>query len=699
MTEVLEVSGLKTVVIVRSGQVHAVDGVSFTVDRGETLGLVGESGCGKTMTALSVMRLLPEGGSIVEGSVILDGTDLVSCSEQEMLAVRGSRIGYIFQDPMTSLNPTMTIGRQVAEPYRVHEHASREMARKRAVEILGQVGLPRPRERLDEFPHQLSGGLRQRVVIAMALVCDPVLLIADEPTTALDVTIQAQLLDLLENLQQQLGMAMVLITHDMGVIAGRTDRVAVMYAGRVVETGPTAQVFAASRHPYTEALLASIPRTGHDEARELFSIPGVPPDLKNPSSYCRFAPRCAYATEACMTTDPVLEGSAQHLAACIHSESVGSVVLHEGALKRAPRGSPPQGAVDADGTRDAIQTLEAPLLRLRDVCKEYPLGSALLSGRRGSAVHAVSDVSFDVVAGEVFGIVGESGCGKTTLGRMIAAHEMPTSGSIELHGRDLSTLRGAELRKTRRNLQMMFQDPYSSLDPRMRVGAIVEEPLRVQGMGRKAERRQRVQELLSDVGLPASAVDRYPHEFSGGQRQRIGLARALALKPKIIVADEPVSALDVSIRSQVLNVMQRLRAEHALTYLLISHDLSVVRFLADRIAVMYLGALVELSPSERMFEQPAHPYTAGLLEAIPVPEPEVERSKRSRKISGELPSAVDPPSGCRFRTRCDRATDRCAAERPLLADFGGGQLAACHFPLRPPAGLGRAGATGEAVRG
>jgi len=667
MTELLRVTDLRVDIRRRSDSVHPVDGVSFTVNRGETVGLVGESGCGKTMTAMSIMRMLPLGGDIVSGQIQLSGQDLVQLDAGEMRQVRGRQVAMVFQDPMTSLNPTMTIGDQIAGPVRVHRGLSRAAARKHAEDVLGMVGVPQPAERLDAFPHQLSGGLRQRVMIAMALSCEPKLLIADEPTTALDVTIQAQILQLLDELKSRLDMGMLLVTHDMGVIAGRADRVLVMYAGRIVEGADTELLFAQPRHPYTEALLGAIPRMTHDRGQALYSIPGLPPDLSRPPAGCRFAARCRYVTQICRDQDPALsEREAGHLFACFH-----------------PRQDSPAVATPAASSSARLQpAAAAPLLQLDEVRKEFPIRRGVLQ-RQVASVKAVSGVSFSVAAGETFGLVGESGSGKTTVGRLVATLEQSDSGSIRFDGTDLASLRGSALRQERRNVQLMFQDAYASLDPRMQVGSSLREPLIVQRVGTRASRAARVAELLDGVGLPQSAAERYPHEFSGGQRQRIGLARALALSPRLIVADEPVSALDVSIQAQVLNLMKSLQHEFGLTYIVISHDLSVVKYLADRIGVLYLGKLVEIGPSESIYTRPAHPYTAGLLEAVPEPDPAVERAKQSEAITGDLPSAVDPPSGCRFRTRCPRARDLCSTSEPPLRPFGDDHLAACHFPLQP----------------
>jgi peptide/nickel transport system ATP-binding protein len=728
MATVLEIEDLSTHIQLTKSVVQAVGNVSLTVNAGETLGIVGESGCGKSMTGLSIMGLLPQGGAIVGGSIKLAGRELVGIKPEELRQIRGNEVAMIFQDPLTSLDPTKTIGYQVAEPVRLHRGASKAQALERAVEVLSLVGLPRPKERLDDFPHQLSGGLRQRVMIAMALACEPQLLIADEPTTALDVTIQAQILDLLADLKDRLGMAMLLITHDMGVIARHTDRVNVMYAGRVVETAAVSELFSEMRHPYTQALLASIPQLNQDARKALHAIPGLPPDLSSPPTGCRFAPRCMLATDKCRSEEPPLVGeTSAHLFSCWHPVS-GPL-----ALETIPTGGPdadsiglaapvseagfvadvaievPAASADsplavadrpvapADAADGASGPDRKPLLDLRNLVKEFPVRSGAIMQRKVGAVHAVSDVSFSVDAGTTFGLVGESGCGKTTIGKLIVALEQPDSGSIALGDVDVTALRGSDLRRKRRDLQLMFQDPHASLDPRMRVGAIIGEPLAIQHLGTKQQQRDRVFELLGEVGLPRNAVERYPHEFSGGQRQRIGLARALTMNPRLIVADEPVSALDVSIRAQVLNLMKRLQQTHGLTYVVISHDLAVVKYMADRIGVMYLGKLVELGSADDIYQRAAHPYTAGLIATIPVPDPNVERGKESAAIKGELPSPVNPPSGCRFRTRCPFAQERCEREEPALRSFGDGHVAACHFPLQSPVESGVASLASEQV--
>ena len=666
MSTVLSVKNLRTEFRMRTANVVAVDGVSFDIAAGECVGLVGESGCGKTTIGTSIMRLLPNTGHIIGGSVDLDGLDLATLPEEKMQKVRGNQIAFIPQDPMTSLNPTMTIGRQIAEGYVLHKGVSREEGIKRAIEVLKLVEMPRPEERINQYPHELSGGLRQRVIIAMALVCEPKVLIADEPTTALDVTIQAQILDLIDRLRKELKMAVLLITHDMGVIAGRTDRVVVMYAGKKAESAITKDIFAEMRHPYTQALMNAVPKL-EDVSYRLHSISGLPPDLSQEIVGCRFAPRCAFATDKCRSSEPEIEGQAEHEFACFHPvKGVGKD--DKVRVKNAQR--------DISST--------TTLLEITNLEKLYPVRGSGVIRRKVGNVNAISDISLTLVEGESYGLVGESGCGKTTTGKLITGLERPTSGEIKFEGSVLNSLKGAERRLARRNVQMMFQDPYSSLDPRQTVGSILEEPFQIQNEGSSAERKKMVAALLDQVGISPSATLRYPHEFSGGQRQRIGLARALALKPKLLIADEPVSALDVSIQAQILNLIKDLQDELGLSLIMISHDLGVIRYMSDTVGVMYLGKLVEEGPSDELYREPIHPYTRGLLDAVP----KTSKDKAPEAvIQGELPSSVNPPSGCRFRTRCPFAEELCANEEPVMREFFPGHRAACHFPLRQPVSI------------
>ena len=681
MASLLEIEDLHTEIRLRSATVHALEGVSLSVEAGECLGIVGESGCGKTMTALSIMQLLPPGGHITGGSITLSGQDISALNDDGMRHVRGNEIGMIFQDPMTSLNPTMTVGEQIAETVLLHRGADHKTALARAIEVLGLVGMPRPEERVSNYPHQLSGGMRQRVMIAMALACEPKLLIADEPTTALDVTIQKQILELIDDLRRRLGLAVILVTHDLGVIAGRADRVAVMYAGKVMETTSTTRLFANPRHPYTEALFGALPEKAADGTERLYSIPGMPPDLTQPPKACRFAARCRYVQDSCNESEPQLEGDTwDHAYRCFFpvgkagGDDTAVVQVKEEHDRSRERALP-----ETDG--------QQPLLRTDGLVKNFSVTAGAVLQRRVGEVSAVAGVSFAIRPGHTFGMVGESGCGKTTIGRLIAGLEKATDGSIVLDGEDLTKLSRRERRRRSPKIQLMFQDSYASMDPRMRVGPILREPLAIQRIGSHQEQRNKIAAMLDEVGLPRAAIERYPHEFSGGQRQRLGLARALILSPKLIVADEPVSALDVSIQAQILNLMLDLQRDLGLTYLFISHDLSVVRYMSETIGVMYLGKLVEVGPADEVYYRPVHPYTKGLIDTVPVADPVVAQAREDKGVAGELPSAINPPSGCRFRTRCPRAQDLCAAEEPPLRPFTAhGHLAACHFPLREPEG-------------
>jgi oligopeptide/dipeptide ABC transporter ATP-binding protein len=674
----LEISDLRTEIQLKNGVVHAVDGVTLQVEAGETLGVVGESGCGKTMTALTIMQLLPNGGRIAGGSIKLGGREITTLKPDEMRKIRGDDIGMIFQDPLSSLNPTHTVGAQIAEAVLLHRDVSKKEALDRAVEVLDLVGLPRAKERVGEFPHQFSGGMRQRVMIAMALACEPKLLIADEPTTALDVTIQKQILELIDDLRRRLGMAVIMVTHDLGVIAGRADRVAVMYAGKVVETTETSALYANPRHPYTEALFHALPEKSAETRERLYSIPGAPPDLVNPPKGCRFAPRCRYATDKCRSEAPDLAGeTAAHTYRCFFPVGAKEKTVEGQLTVVEPAAVSEVDSLDEQQVGDIV-------LSAKNLVKEFPVTRGVMRRKIGM-VSAVAGVSFDIRKGETLGLVGESGCGKTTIGRMLVGLEKPTGGAVLFGGKDLARSSGREYRRERRDIQYMFQDSYASLDPRMRAGSILREPLIVQGMGSRREQHAKIREMLGKVGLPPAWTERYPHEFSGGQRQRLGFARALLLNPQVIVADEPVSALDVSVQAQVLNMMRDLQREMGLTYLFISHDLSVVRYLSNHIGVMYLGKLVEIGTADEVYLRPAHPYTKGLIESAPTADPAAERAKVHEGITGELPSAIHPPSGCRFRTRCPIAQELCSTVEPELKPHGiASHMAACHFALQPP---------------
>ena len=670
-TPLLQINDLHTDIEIRNGVVRALSGVDLHVNPGETLGIVGESGSGKTMTALSLMGLLPQGGKVSSGSIILDGQDLTQLPLKEKRKLRGTKVGMIFQDPLTSLNPTMKIGLQVCEPLRVHEKLSKREALARAVEILKRVGMPRPEVVINNYPHQLSGGMRQRVMIAMALVCKPRILIADEPTTALDVTTQMQILDLIDELRDEYKMGVILITHDLGVVAGHTDRVAVMYAGRIVETAPTKTLFTEPKHRYTSSLMAALPERALAAGTKLFSIPGAPPSLTNLPVGCRFAARCLWATDECRASYPELGGDDTHTFSCFHPVQEGdeSPAILQGKLD----------STSAEGAAsDVPQISHEVLLDVKEASREYESAGSGFFKREKGVVSAVDRVSITVKKGETYGLVGESGCGKSTVGRLIAGLEPPSGGAIELDGRDLATLKGRDAVRIHRDVQMMFQDSYAAMDPRMRIDQILAEPMSIQKTGNARQITERIMEILEQVGLTEEILDRYPHEFSGGQLQRIGFARSLTLAPDLIVADEPVSALDVSVQAQVLNLMKDLQQELGLSYLFISHDLAVVQYMADRIGVMYLGRIVEEGPAHEVVKNPKHPYTKALIDSIPVPDPEFKHDESAIKLTGEPPSAVNPPKGCRFRPRCPFAGEECKVQ-PMLTDET--HRVACHHPL------------------
>jgi peptide/nickel transport system ATP-binding protein len=687
----LEISDLAVSIPTESGLIEAVRGISLAIGQGETLGVVGESGSGKTMLALSVMGLLPATAR-VSGSIRLEGSELIGGSPAQWHKIRGSQVAMIFQDPMTALNPMYTIGWQVAECILLHRKTTRRAAMDRAVELLAAVGLPEPDRMARQYPHQLSGGMRQRVVIAIAIANEPHLLIADEPTTALDVTVQAQILDLLRAVRQQSNAAMILISHDLGVVAGVADRVLVMYAGRTAELGAVDDIFAAPAMPYTAGLLASLPSLSHRRER-LPAIPGTPPTGLRYGPGCAFAPRCPLAAEPCASQPDLVAVGTGHVAACHFAgpEAGGRAAI---ALQQPDEREPQTPDHDQGGNggyvgdsafgRDAeAGRQDEVVLAVSNLTKHFRVRGTTF--RSVSIVQAVSGVDLEVRAGRCLALVGESGCGKSTLARLLMRLEEPTAGSITLNGHDLTKLSEDELRATRRDVQMVFQDPYSSLNPRLSVGEIVGEPLTVHKIPAKTER---VRELLLSVGLDPMSGVRFPGEFSGGQRQRIGIARALALDPQALVLDEPVSALDVSIQASVLNMLRDLQRKRNMAYLFIAHDLSVVRQVADEVAVMYLGKIVEQGPADLVYGQPAHPYTTALLSAVPVPDPPAERSRERILLRGEVPSPVNPPSGCRFRTRCWKADARCAEEAPLLqivtrqqaADPGAQHRVACHYP-------------------
>ncbi|MCP2259655.1 peptide/nickel transport system ATP-binding protein [Streptoalloteichus tenebrarius] len=690
---VLEVSDLTVSFPSEAGRVRAVRGLSYHVNAGEVLGVVGESGSGKSVSSMAVMGLLPDTAR-VSGSIRFRGRELLGLSDVELSRVRGHQVAMVFQDPLSALTPVYTVGEQVAEAVLVHGRGrvSRAEAARRAVELLDLVGIPRAAERARAFPHEFSGGMRQRVVIAMAIANDPDLIIADEPTTALDVTVQAQVLEVLKTAQEVTGAAIVLITHDLGVVAGFADRLMVMYAGRAVETGSVDEIYRHPRMPYTLGLLGALPRLDATGRQPLVPIEGQPPSLVDLPPGCPFAPRCPMAAPECTAEEPALvpvpdaEAAAPtpHRAACVRMGEIARV------------DATPEEVYEVEAEVPEPEIARVPraerttVLDVRDLVKHFPLTRGTLFRRRVGTVRAVDGVSFDIREGETLGLVGESGCGKTTTLLEILGLEPPMGGSVTVLGKDVSTLDRKARKAVRADLQVVFQDPMASLDPRMPVGDILAEPLRVHGHDRRSIAR-RVPELLRLVGLRPEHAERYPAEFSGGQRQRIGIARALALEPRLVVLDEPVSALDVSIQAGVINLLDELRAELGLAYLFVAHDLSVVRHIADRVAVMYLGRIVEIGAVDAVFDTPGHPYTQALLSAIPIPDPERERRRERIILAGDLPSPADPPSGCRFRTRCflhaglsEKDRRRCVEVDPVLerhTDATGpvDHEVACHF--------------------
>ncbi len=682
---ILEIKGLVTAFDTEAGEIHAVDDVTFSVPKGSTLGLVGESGCGKSVTALSIMRLLPQpGGKIKSGQILFDSRDIVSLPVEKLREIRGRRISMIFQEPMTALNPVHRIGKQISEVFHLHfpRMSKQEMA-DASVEMLHKVGIPEPVQRMKEYPHQLSGGMRQRVMIAMALACKPDILIADEPTTALDVTIQAQILQLIQELQGETGMSVIFITHDLGVIAEICDRVVVMYAGRIAETGPVKEIFQYPAHPYTQGLLSSIPRMETPRKSRLSIIKGMVPSLHDLPEGCRFQNRCPHAQEICKTQPEMKAAGEDHFAACHFSEKVSGVRCQVFGVKSGGSDFESQisGSMPVSGFHPRIPNPQSPdpSLTVRNLKMHFPVRGGVFMRRIGT-VYAVDGISFTVSAGQTLGLVGESGCGKTTVGRSILRLYESTAGEVIFEGKNIPELKGKELQELRRNVQMIFQDPFESLNSRHTVGTILEEPFVIHRIGNPSERREKVKNLLEKVGLSPDAADRFPHEFSGGQRQRIGIARAIALNPRLIVCDEPVSALDVSIQSQILNLLLELQREMGLTYLFISHDLTVVRHISDSVMVMYLGKIAEYTDADTIYSAPLHPYTQALISAIPVPDP--LNRKEKQVLTGDIPSPIRPPSGCRFRTRCPIAIEKCAQEEPILqpapGTVGETHLVACH---------------------
>jgi oligopeptide/dipeptide ABC transporter ATP-binding protein len=672
---ILAVNGLTTEFATEDGAITAIEDVGFDLAPGETLGLVGESGSGKSVTAHSIMRLLDDNGRIAAGSIRFRGNDLTPLDDAMLADVRGNDIAMVFQDPMTSLTPVLTIGTQITETIQHHRNVSAKAARDRAIELLDRVRIPDPAATLDAYPHELSGGQRQRVLIAIAVSCNPEVLIADEPTTALDVTIEAQILGLLEELTAERDMALIQITHDLGVIAETCDRVAVMYAGRIVETGTVEEVFTAPRHPYTAGLLRSMPRIA-DANPEL--LPGTVPNPAARPAGCNFAPRCPHATDECRVADPplrsVTDGTTAYrvtedeetplsrgtdrTAACVHSNDLGPL----NPMPDADR-QPTRTGSDVDN-RNRI-------LGGENLSKSFTSAESLIDRLLPGGdppVHAVDGVDFAVRKGETFGLVGESGSGKTTLGRLLISLTEPTGGTVIFDGQPLDDVPESELRE---RVQFVFQDPASSLNPRQTIGEILEYAIRKHDTSKSPSAR--AAELLEEVGLDADMRNQHPYELSGGQKQRVGVARALAVNPDVLIADEPTSALDVSVQGQLLALLEDIRQERGLSMIFISHDLSLIRQVADRVAVMYLGRIVEIGDTERVFESPLHPYTEALMSAVPDPDPTTSTDRIV--LEGEIPDPRRPPEGCNFVTRCPKAFAECNRSDPALAAVDDGEVA------------------------
>ena len=637
----------------------AVDGISFAISAGETFALLGESGCGKSATAQGIMRLLPAAGHILGGSIQLKGEELLTLPEVDMRRIRGGQMAMIFQEPATSLNPVLTVGKQIGEVLERHRNLRDAAATERMLELLRQVGIADPERRLNEFPFQLSGGMKQRVMIAIALAGEPKLLIADEPTTALDVTVQAQILDLLAGLQAARGMGIMLITHDLGVVARMAQRIGVMYAGELVEVASREAFFNRPQHPYTQALFAALPEVSR-RGLKLTTIPGQVPALSAMPPGCRFADRCAQVLAQCRTVSPEWrEVGNEHLVRC-HWHG-------EGKATEIPR--------------HAITELNIepgrPFLDIADLKVHFPIRRGLLQRTIGH-VRAVDGVSLAISAGRTLALVGESGCGKTTVGKALLQLIKPTAGSVKLGGNELVGMKPKRLRAARRHMQMVFQDPFASLNPRMRVGEIIAEGMTLLALKADAAAQSAaVFALLKQVGLPDEAAGRYPHEFSGGQRQRIAIARTLAVQPELLICDEPTSALDVSVQAQILNLLKQLQEELGVAYLFITHNFAVVEYLAHDVAVMYLGRIVEQGRAEEVLRSPKHPYTQALLSAVPVPR--LDAHTTVIRLPGETPSPANPPAGCHFRPRCPQVMDICWQSYPTTSQVSATHTVNCHL--------------------
>ncbi|RTL55472.1 MAG: ABC transporter ATP-binding protein [Rhodocyclaceae bacterium] len=641
------------------GNARPVAGISFSVAAGETFALLGESGCGKSMTALSILRLLPDVASIESGRVSLAGQELQTLPEAEMRRQRGREVAMIFQEPGACLNPVLTIGQQIGESLALHRKLKGAVAKAAAVELLQAVGIPDPERRWSDYPFQLSGGMKQRAMIAMALAGEPKLLIADEPTTALDVTIQAQVLDLLARLQRERGMAMVLISHDLGVVARMADRVGVMYAGQLVEVASRDRFFDAPAHPYAQMLFAALPEAQRRVGR-LATIPGRVPPLDALFVGCRFADRCPKVMDVCRRQAPPWKTAGEGQQMRCHLDTPAQLHRTEIIVETAQE--------------DASPAAHLPLLQVTDLQVHFPIRRGLLQRTLGH-VKAVDGVSLSLAPGRTLAVVGESGCGKTTTAKALLHLIKPSAGQVQFRGTELTGLSAKALRQARAGMQMVFQDPYASLNPRMRVKDIIAEGM--DALKLPGDRIRQIGELLQQVGLAPDMTERYPHEFSGGQRQRIAIARALAVSPQLLVCDEPTSALDVSVQAQILNLLKDLQAQRRLAYLFITHNIAVVDYLAHEVAVMYLGRIVEQGTADEILRDPRHPYTAALIAAVP--SLVGEKSAGGAVIAGDMPSPANPPQGCHFHPRCPKADDTCRRRYPEAKSLSETRVVHCHW--------------------
>jgi peptide/nickel transport system ATP-binding protein len=670
MNHLLEINNIQTCFMTNGKKVRAVDGVSMHLDRGEIIGVVGESGSGKSVTMLSALQLIGAPGKIEGGDVRLEGVEAnilsFEANSAQMRDIRGGHISMIFQEPMTSLNPVLTIGYQIQENIMLHLKLDKEDAEKRTIEMLKMVKIPDAEQRFHYYPQQFSGGMRQRIMIAMAMASNPDILIADEATTALDVTTQAQLLEMIRDIAKETNTAVIIVTHNLGIVARFAERIYVMYSGSVMETADTRSIFKKPNHPYTRSLIRAIPRLDDPRDRVLIPIEGLPPNPATRPAYCPFYDRCEYHMDKCKEgLKPELkEAEKGHYSACCLTPK--ELEEKEAEIRNKPQKTSP-----------VRELRKEYCLEVKNLRKYFSIYKGVMRKKIGE-VKAIEEITFHVKKGETLGIVGESGCGKTTMARCIMRVYQPEEGEILFGGTDIANLTDKQLKPFRPKIAMIFQDPFSSLDPRQSAGSIVEESLKINKMYKtQIEYDERTDELFRLVGLDPALKDRMPHEFSGGQRQRIGIARALSSEPDLIICDEPISALDVSIQAQIINLLEELQLKLGITYLFIAHDLAVVKHISHRILVMYLGRVVEIAECEELYSNTLHPYTQALLSAVPVADPEVEEKRARIPIQGEVPSIVNRPKGCPFHNRCSQASNRCSNEIPELKDVGNGHEVAC----------------------